>query len=430
MFYFPKFCIIFVLFSYLYDVIAISFNVPANIINYRLSLFDDQRGLRQALKCSFYNISKIAVQLKKKKSNQNIKSILNFVNAGKLKQKDIASSSIYSLDKTLNIIGGANNKKKILILISNTGGGHRASAQALDRAISDAYKNKFDVDILDIWTDHAKWPFNKFVPVYRILAAKPILWRCFYAYGMFPPTKLFTEVCSKVSCYDSFRKAIVASNPDMVVSVHPLCQLIPISVVAEMNKNRDKSNKIPFVTIVTDLGGAHPTWFDKRVDHLFVPSEAVKKIAIKNGVPKQKINLRGLPVRPAFWKDSTTKDQLRSKLGLMSKVTTILIMGGGDGVGSLYPITCAIASKLCRLNEHLQLIAVCGHNKQAASKLLAKIWPNNIKVNVKGFVENIDEYMGASDCLVTKAGPGTIAEAMIRGLPIVLSSFLPGQVSY
>jgi 1,2-diacylglycerol 3-beta-galactosyltransferase len=48
-------------------------------------------------------------------------------------------------------------------------------------------------------------------------------------------------------------------------------------------------------------------------------------------------------------------------------------------------------------------------------------------VVVRGFVNNIHEYMGASDCIVTKAGPGTIAEAMTRGLPIVLSSYLPGQ---
>ena len=52
-----------------------------------------------------------------------------------------------------------------------------------------------------------------------------------------------------------------------------------------------------------------------------------------------------------------------------------------------------------------------------------------IYVLIKGFVNNIDQYMAASDCLVTKAGPGTIAESMIRGLPIVLSYFLPGQVS-
>ena len=35
--------------------------------------------------------------------------------------------------------------------------------------------------------------------------------------------------------------------------------------------------------------------------------------------------------------------------------------------------------------------------------------------------------MGASDCIVTKAGPGTIAEASTRGLPVMLFNFLPGQ---
>ena len=35
--------------------------------------------------------------------------------------------------------------------------------------------------------------------------------------------------------------------------------------------------------------------------------------------------------------------------------------------------------------------------------------------------------MAACDCIVTKAGPGTIAEALISGLPIVLSGFIPGQ---
>ena len=31
-------------------------------------------------------------------------------------------------------------------------------------------------------------------------------------------------------------------------------------------------------------------------------------------------------------------------------------------------------------------------------------------------------------CLVPQAGPGTIAEALIRGLPIILNDFIPGQV--
>jgi hypothetical protein len=33
-------------------------------------------------------------------------------------------------------------------------------------------------------------------------------------------------------------------------------------------------------------------------------------------------------------------------------------------------------------------------------------FPENVHVVVKGFVKNMDEWMGASDCIVTKAGPG------------------------
>ena len=61
------------------------------------------------------------------------------------------------------------------------------------------------------------------------------------------------------------------------------------------------------------------------------------------------------------------------------------------------------------------------------SQLQAKTWPGKVNAVIKGFLNNIDEYMSASDCLVTKAGPGTIAEAMTRGVPVILSSFLPGQ---
>jgi 1,2-diacylglycerol 3-beta-galactosyltransferase len=44
-----------------------------------------------------------------------------------------------------------------------------------------------------------------------------------------------------------------------------------------------------------------------------------------------------------------------------------------------------------------------------------------------GFVCDIATYMVASDILVSKAGPGTIAEAAAVGLPVLMTSFLPGQ---
>ena len=336
-----------------------------------------------------------------------------------------------SLMNKLRARGGAqkNKKKKVLILMSDTGGGHRASAQAIDRSISQQIPGKVDVHVMDIWTDHAKWPFNNFVPYYRFLAKHPLLWRGMYLFGNFPPTKLFTEMWSWYSCYPSFKNAIMLSNPDLVVSVHPLCQLMPISAVRDMNKVRDPQKlKIPFVTVVTDLGGAHSTWFDKRTDAIFIPGDAVRKLALHNGVNPDKIIMRGLPIRPAFWHAAKPKKRLRKALDLTQKVKTVLLMGGGDGVGGLDAITTSIASTLGKSKTLSQVVVICGHNIQTGNALRARKWPDSVRVVVKGFCENIDEYMAASDCLVTKAGPGTIAEAMIQGLPCVLSSFLPGQV--
>jgi 1,2-diacylglycerol 3-beta-galactosyltransferase len=396
-------------------------------------------------------------------------------------------SKLFSLLKG----GGKVSKKKLLILMSDTGGGHRASAQALDQAIQEQFPHKIDVEIMDIWTDHAAWPYNRFVPVYRFLAKYPILWRGFYAYGTFPLTRKFTEIMSNHACYQNFKNAIEKSDPDFVVSVHPLCQLMPITILQTMNKRRLLSGKypIPFVTVVTDLGSAHDTWFDARADAIYIPSEAVKQSAmIRNHIPEEKMILKGLPIRPAFWKPlPQSKAEIRAKLGLPKYGKTVLLMGGGDGVGGLVSIAQQVYTALGQSNNNhhnnspssantisnnnqlssvirasnnkknsnnnnnnnnnnnrhqTQMIVICGHNKQATQTLQATLKPsnnndnndnndndNNNQVFIKGFVNNIDQYMAASDCLVTKAGPGTIAESMIRGLPMVLSSYLPGQVS-
>jgi 1,2-diacylglycerol 3-beta-galactosyltransferase len=399
----------------------------------------------------------------------------------------------HRLRRMTSISGGSSTKKKLLILMSDTGGGHRASAQAIDQALQDQYPGRIDVKIMDIWTEHAKWPFNRFVPMYRFLAKHPLLWRGFYAYGLFPPTKLFTELDSQRVCYKGFKKAIEAADPDFVVSVHPLCQLMPISIIREMNKKRVNKPRIPFVTVVTDLGSAHTCWFDRRADAVYVPSLAVRDIALRNYIPANKILMKGLPIRPKFWQPAAPKALLRRAMGIASDAKTVLLMGGGDGVGGLDNIATEIAAKLKTLDFRTQLLVVCGHNQKIKEQLTQRlvtsaartadgsgnsgggvggsggpegVWAaltsplrlvnrlgqtrssaslggcalladssgppkptaSKLKVSVQGFVQNVDELMGAADLLVTKAGPGTIAEAMTRGLPLVLSSYLPGQV--
>lgn len=98
-------------------------------------------------------------------------------------------------------------------------------------------------------------------------------------------------------------------------------------------------------------------------------------------------------------------------------------------MGGIVDISRAIGDKLGRASSSpsSQMVVVCGKNEAAQRTLEATKWGPGVKVNVQGFVNNMDEWMKASDALVTKAGPGTIAEASICGLPCMLFSFLPGQ---
>ncbi|CAM9332239.1 unnamed protein product, partial [Discosporangium mesarthrocarpum] len=188
--------------------------------------------------------------------------------------------------------------RRVLILMSDTGGGHRASAQALKAAFDELYPGAIDVEIVDVWTEHAPWPLNKFVESYQFMAKHPLLWKAFWEYGRFPPARFATELISNIQCHKRFRWCIKDSDPDLVVSVHPLCQDLPMKVMKKMGGGR---RVIPFVTVVTDLGGAHPTWFRKDVDACFVPSNALARLAKACGLDDRQIRLHGLPIRPGFW---------------------------------------------------------------------------------------------------------------------------------
>lgn len=173
------------------------------------------------------------------------------------------------------------------------------------------------------------------------------------------------------------------------------------------------------------------------------------------GLDESQIIQYGLPIRKGFWssskdRTSSTKDQkpslfdffkggkntavppesgkstARSELGLERDLPAVLVVGGGDGMGGIVDIACAMGEKLGKdaNTPSSQMVVVCGSNKDAQRKLANQSWGSGVKVVVQGFVNNMDEWMNASDAIVTKAGPGTIAEASICGLPCMLFAYL------
>lgn len=375
----------------------------------------------------------------------------------------------------------ATSKQKgtIQILMSDTGGGHRASANALRDAFDELYPGQIEVDIVDIFTDYGPFfPFNSFVPIYKIMAEYPILWEIAFKSGETPLGLWLNEVILELFCFEPFKKCMTrpsgssGKRADMVVSVHPLTQDIPLKILNDVDSNgtsRNEGRVTPFATVVTDLAGAYPAWFNSKVDKCFVPSDVLNQAARNRGLSSEQLVQYGLPIRKGFWADSdspssatarmannsgnffddlfasfgggkktssgstanASKSVLQGKLGMKEGVPTVLIVGGGDGMGGIIQQAKAMGDKLSKKaaedGREYQMVVVCGNNKKAQEILSANDWGEGVAVTVNGFVNNMDEWMRSSDVIVTKAGPGTIAEASICGLPCMLSSFLPGQ---
>ena len=169
---------------------------------------------------------------------------------------------------------------------------------------------------------------------------------------------------------------------------------------------------------------------DVSVDKCFVPSDALNEVARKRGLQPSQIVQYGLPIRKGFWStesDDTAavdKQSMRQKLGLDANFPVVLVVGGGDGMGGLVDISKQLGKELGRSASKSQMVVVCGNNQEAKQQLDGVAWGEGVNVQIQGFVNNMDEWMRASDALVTKAGPGTIAEASICGLPCMMFSFL------
>ncbi|PNW74102.1 hypothetical protein CHLRE_13g585301v5 [Chlamydomonas reinhardtii] len=315
-------------------------------------------------------------------------------------------------------------KRRILIGMSNTGGGHKASAEAIKAAFQETYGDKYEITIVDLWKEHTPVPFNAMPDTYSFLVRNAILWRITYQFTN--PKLVHVPYLSAVSAFVSrhVSQALDSYNPDLVVSVHPLMQHIPIKVLRDRIKS-GASKPINFATVVTDFTTCHNTWFCPGATRCFVPTEYCRDLAISNEMDPRQIIMHGLPIRPAFSRRLPPKPRLRRQLGMAPALPAVLLVGGGEGMGALEETVAQLDS---RLGDKCQVVVICGRNQKLQERLRARpAGAGHPLLHVRGFVDNIHEWMGACDAIITKAGPGTIAEALIAGLPILLNGNVPCQ---
>jgi len=315
--------------------------------------------------------------------------------------------------------------KKVLIVMSDTGGGHRASAEALRDAFTKHHPGRFQVELADFLIQHSPPPLSQVPKTYRFLVDDvPWLYKFMYQVGERPQALELLMKATTTVLQPFVSSMLEQHTPDLVISVHPLMQEIPRKVLAR------RQRRVPFITVVTDLVTMAPVWFDPGATLCFVPSDEAYQLALRAGLRPAQLRQYGLPIRPAFAAPPRSKPALRRECGLDADLPAALIVGGGEGMGPVSEIAQAVAARLATGPSGQpcgQLVVVCGRNERLKEELKEHTFP--VPVVVRGFVEDIWTWMAASDCIVTKAGPGTIAEALALGLPIVLSGYIPGQES-
>ena len=314
--------------------------------------------------------------------------------------------------------------KRILLLISDTGGGHRSAANAIAAALDEVELGPHGEPLhlthrIEDVAAHCTFPLSQLGPAYSaaLRFAPPLYGALFHATNGKRRFRSVVRFCEPLY-RERLKSLFLEYRPDVIVSVHPLLNHAALRARADAGLMH-----VPVLTVITDLGRVHEGWLVPEVDAVVVPAREVYERARERGIPSSRIFQLGHPVHPKFEDVSETKAELRKQLGLPTNATIALLMAGGEGGGKLLPTTLALA----RSNLPLHLVVVTGHNAALRQKFeeLAPTLP--LPMTILGYCNNVPELMRAADLLVTKAGPGAIAEASVAEVPVVVYDFIPGQ---
>jgi 1,2-diacylglycerol 3-beta-galactosyltransferase len=304
-------------------------------------------------------------------------------------------------------------RPRILFLFSDTGGGHRSAAEAIIEALQLEFSDQIATEMVDIFKQYAPRPLNRVPDLYPHMVRLPQAWGLGYRLSDGHKRARLLNASAWPYVRSSIRSLVAQHPSQLIVSVHPLANA---PVLRALGPNRP-----PFITVVTDLVTTHALWYHRGADEVIVPTDAARQRGLMFGLNPNQVRVVGLPVADRFCDPPGDRAELRAHLGWPIDRTIILLVGGGEGMGPLERTAHALDENCYSAS----LVVVAGRNQALKARLEAYPWQSPAKIY--GFVRDMPDFMRAADILVTKAGPGTISEALIAGLPMVLYSRLPGQ---
>jgi processive 1,2-diacylglycerol beta-glucosyltransferase len=308
--------------------------------------------------------------------------------------------------------------KKILLLSVSAGAGHMRAAEAIRAA---ALQSHPDVQVTHLDAmDYVTAAFKKLYTDFyiKLVNKAPTLWGYLYSHtNDAQPDSLMEQLRRKLERMNAraLRQAIKDFQPDAIVCTH----FLPAEMLSRLIRKGDLH--CPVWVQVTDFD-LHRLWVQDGMAGYFAANDEVAFRMRAQGIATSRIHVTGIPIMPAFGQ-ALDRNQCAKEFGLDAQRTTLLLMGGGAGLGSLD----AVAAGLLALDGNFQLIAMAGKNAQALAALQALALRYPGRLLAQGFTNQVERLMACADVVITKPGGLTSSECLAMGLPMIVNAPIPGQ---
>jgi 1,2-diacylglycerol 3-beta-galactosyltransferase len=307
-------------------------------------------------------------------------------------------------------------RKHILVLTADAGFGHRSAAVAIAAALEDAYSDRCRVEVINPLDDRrtpaflraSQTEYDKFV------RQMPNFWKLNYNISSTRVPAAVLERALTVLLFNVIRSILKQHRPDAVVSTHPF---YPPALNAYITLRK---LPIPYLTAVTDLTHIHRLWFNRGADYLLLPTQEAYQQALNRHFPAERLCVTGVPVNPAFVKETRSADEIRRELGWSPGVTTVLVVGSRR-VKNL----ASVLNVLNHSGQTMQLVVVAGGDDELFAQMQAMQWHH--PAHLYNYVDTMPTFMKASDLIVSKAGGLVVTESLACGKPLLLVDVTPGQ---
>ena len=303
--------------------------------------------------------------------------------------------------------------KKVHILFHDAGGGHRNAAIALQAMVAQQGR-PWQVELIQFQelTDHLD-VLRKLTGI-RIQEQYNVILQNGWTLGATQLLRVlqFTIRMLHAPMVKLLAKTWRQKPADMLISVIPHFN-------REIAESWELTNPgRPFVTLITDLADFPPRFWIEPIKEQYVIAGTEKAAQQARAMGHDEAHIfqtSGMILRPDFYQtDDSDPLELRRGMGLLPELPTAIMLFGGHGSKVMYEIT----ERLDAAGLQLQLILMCGKNEELANKLRGHKW--KMPVHVMGFTKEVPKFMRAADFLIGKPGPGSIAESMVKGLPVLV----------